>query len=174
MNTLQVLKEQYGFTEEELEYAINRARGIIMGFAMEYRARMVLESMNFVNIRSVDLPTHDLEAERDGNKYFVEVKASKRSPTKEYSAYKLAMIARLNGTHLTLLMTPRPSLLLTEEILSEPKRILLNFFKLALNNKLEDLRRFMEDEKNKKIVMFYDKVVQAYLHDTPLRTESLY
>jgi hypothetical protein len=71
-------------------------------------------------------------------------------------------------------MTPRPSLLLTEEILSEPKRILLNFFKLALNNKLEDLRRFMEDEKNKKIVMFYDKVVQAYLHDTPLRTESLY
>jgi hypothetical protein len=174
VNTLQVLKEQYGFTEEELEYAINRARGIIMGFAMEYRARMVLESMNFVNIRSVDLPTHDLEAERDGNKYFVEVKASKRSPTKEYSAYKLAMIARLNGTHLTLLMTPRPSLLLTEEILSEPKRILLNFFKLALNNKLEDLRRFMEDEKNKKIVMFYDKVVQAYLHDTPLRTESLY
>jgi hypothetical protein len=174
VNTLQVLKEQYGFTEEELEYAIHRARGIIMGFAMEYRARMVLESMNFVNIRSVDLPTHDLEAERDGNKYFVEVKASKRSPTKEYSAYKLAMIARLNGTHLTLLMTPRPSLLLTEEILSEPKRILLNFFKLALNNKLEDLRRFMEDEKNKKIVMFYDKVVQAYLHDTPLRTESLY
>jgi len=82
VNTLQVLKEQYGFTEEELEYAINRARGIIMGFAMEYRARMVLESMNFVNIRSVDLPTHDLEAERDGNKYFVEVKASKRSPTK--------------------------------------------------------------------------------------------
>lgn len=170
MNALQALKEQYGFTDEELEYAVNRARGIIMGFAMEYRARMVLESMNFVNIRSVDLPTHDLEAERDGNKYFVEVKASRRSPTKEYSAYKLAMIARLDGIHLTLLMTPRPSLLLTEEVLSEPKRILLNFFKLALNNRLEELKQFLEDEKNKKIVMSYDKVVQAYLHEFPITT----
>ena len=86
MDALQLLKDEYGFTDDELQYAVNRAKGIIMGFAMEYRARIVLESMNFVNIRSVDLPTHDIEAERDGNKYFVEVKASKRSPTKEYSA----------------------------------------------------------------------------------------
>ncbi|MEM0113571.1 MAG: hypothetical protein QW253_03155, partial [Metallosphaera sp.] len=113
MNALELLKEQYGFSEDEIEYAIDRAKGIIMGFAMEYRARLVLESMNFVNIKSVDLPTHDIEAERDGNKYFIEVKATKRSPTKEYSAYKLAMIAKLDGTHLTLMMTPKPNLVIT-------------------------------------------------------------
>lgn len=141
MDALQVLKEQYGFTDDELEYAVNRAKGILMGFAMEYRARLVLKSMNFINIKSVDLPTHDIEAERDGNKYFVEVKATKRSPTKEYSAYKLAMIAKLTGTHLTLLMTPKPNLLVTEEVLSEPKKVLLNFFRLALNNKTDELKK---------------------------------
>ena len=60
MDALQLLKDEYGFTDDELQYAVNRAKGIIMGFAMEYRARIVLESMNFVNIRSVDLPTHDI------------------------------------------------------------------------------------------------------------------
>ncbi|MEM4046238.1 MAG: hypothetical protein QXI65_00785 [Metallosphaera sp.] len=166
MNALELLKEQYGFSEDEIEYAIDRAKGIIMGFAMEYRARLVLESMNFVNIKSVDLPTHDIEAERDGNKYFIEVKATKRSPTKEYSAYKLAMIAKLDGTHLTLMMTPKPNLVITEEILSEPKKILFNFFRLALNNKNDELKRFLEDERNKKIVRSYDKVVLSTLHGT--------
>ncbi|AEB95544.1 MAG: hypothetical protein QXR57_03720 [Metallosphaera sp.] len=166
MNALELLKEQYGFSEDEIEYAIDRAKGIIMGFAMEYRARLVLESMNFVNIKSVDLPTHDIEAERDGNKYFIEVKATKRSPTKEYSAYKLAMIAKLDGTHLTLMMTPKPNLVITEEILSEPKKILFNFFRLALNNKNDELKKFLEDERNKKIVRSYDKVVLSTLHGT--------
>ncbi|WP_054837069.1 hypothetical protein [Metallosphaera hakonensis] len=165
MDALQVLKEQYGFTDDELEYAVNRAKGILMGFAMEYRARLVLKSMNFINIKSVDLPTHDIEAERDGNKYFVEVKATKRSPTKEYSAYKLAMIAKLTGTHLTLLMTPKPNLLVTEEVLSEPKKVLLNFFRLALNNKTDELKKFLEDEKNKKIIQSYDKVILSTLHE---------
>ncbi|ABP94827.1 MULTISPECIES: hypothetical protein [Metallosphaera] len=165
MDALQLLKDEYGFTDDELQYAVNRAKGIIMGFAMEYRARIVLESMNFVNIRSVDLPTHDIEAERDGNKYFVEVKASKRSPTKEYSAYKLAMIARLAGTHLTLLMMPRPSLVVTEDILSEPKKILLNFFRLALNKRTDELRKFLEDERNRKIIQSYDRVILSTLHE---------
>ncbi|QKR00509.1 hypothetical protein GWK48_09105 [Metallosphaera tengchongensis] len=163
MDILQLLKEEYGFTDDELEYGVSRAKGIIMGFAMEYRARLVLESMNFINVKYVDLPTHDIEAEKNGSKYYVEVKASKRSPTKEYSAYKLAMIAKLSGTHLTLLMTPKPTLLNTEDILSEPKRILLNFFRLAINNKDDELKKFLEDEKNKKIILSYDKVIASTL-----------
>ena len=93
------------------------------------------------------------------------MKASKRSPTKEYSAYKLAMIARLAGTHLTLLMMPRPSLVVTEDILSEPKKILLNFFRLALNKRTDELRKFLEDERNRKIIQSYDRVILSTLHE---------
>ncbi|MEM4746500.1 MAG: hypothetical protein QXF40_04020, partial [Metallosphaera sp.] len=65
-----------------------------------------------------------------------------------------------------LMMTPKPNLVITEEILSEPKKILFNFFRLALNNKNDELKKFLEDERNKKIVRSYDKVVLSTLHGT--------
>lgn len=77
MDLVNELISEYGFDEEEINYALMRAKGIIFGFAMEYRARKILQDMNFENIRSVDMPTHDIEAEKDGVKYYVEVKASK-------------------------------------------------------------------------------------------------
>ncbi|AWR93325.1 hypothetical protein [Acidianus brierleyi] len=167
MNTLEQLMEEFGFTDDEISYALDKAKGIILGFAMEYRARQVLESMNFINVKSVDLPTHDIEAEKDGRRYFIEVKATKKSPTKEYSAYKIAMIAKLGGTHLTLLMTPKPTLYLTEDILSEPKRILLKFFRLIFAEDLVDLKDFLDNDKNRKIVTSYEKVISSYLDKIP-------
>ncbi len=160
MNTLDELKSEYNFSDEEMEYALSRAKGIIFGFAMEYRARRILEDMNFNNIRSVDMPTHDIEAEKEGKTFYIEVKASKKSPTKEYSAYKIAMIASLDGPHLTLLMKPVPTLLVTEDILSEPKRILLKFFKLLYEGKTEDILYFVEDTHNREIITSYGKVIK--------------
>ncbi|WP_236753038.1 hypothetical protein [Acidianus sp. HS-5] len=162
MNSLEELINEYGFTDEEINFALERAKGIIFGFAMEYRARKVLEEYNFTNIKSVNLPTHDIEAEKDGEKYYVEVKASKKSPTKEYSAYKIAMIAQLHGIHLTLVMLPSPKLYITEEILSEPKRVLLEFFKILFNNESEKLKEFLSNDKNRKIVESYSKVIVHY------------
>lgn len=166
MDTLETLKNEFGFTDEELDYALNRAKGMIFGFAMEYRARRVLEELNFTNIRFVDLPTHDLEAEKDGAKYFIEVKATKKSPTKEYSAYKIAMMARLDGTHLTLVMVPKPSLMPTEEILSKPKRVLYDFFKLLFKGDSEKLKEFLSDDNNKLILSTYGKVIYYYAGKT--------
>ncbi|MUN29257.1 hypothetical protein [Sulfuracidifex metallicus] len=160
MNTLDELKSEYNFSDEELEYALSRAKGIIFGFAMEYRARRILEDMKFTNIRSVDMPTHDIEADKEGQTFYIEVKATKRSPTKEYSAYKIAMIATLDGPHLTLLMKPEPSLLVTEEILSEPKRILLRFFRLIYEGKTEDILTFIEDTHNREVISSYGKVIK--------------
>ncbi|EZQ10798.1 hypothetical protein [Candidatus Acidianus copahuensis] len=168
MDSLKLLKEEYGISDDELDFAIGRAKGIVLGFAMEFRARKILEDMNFVNVKSVDLPTHDIEAEKDGEKFFIEVKASKKSPTKEYSAYKIAMIAKLNGTHLTLLMRPNPNLLYTKDILSEPKRILLEFFKLLFSSDYEDLELFLEDYKKRSIVASYGKVIQHYVQEMKL------
>ncbi|BDC18093.1 hypothetical protein HS5_09830 [Acidianus sp. HS-5] len=162
VNSLEELINEYGFTDEEINFALERAKGIIFGFAMEYRARKVLEEYNFTNIKSVNLPTHDIEAEKDGEKYYVEVKASKKSPTKEYSAYKIAMIAQLHGIHLTLVMLPSPKLYITEEILSEPKRVLLEFFKILFNNESEKLKEFLSNDKNRKIVESYSKVIVHY------------
>ena len=163
MNSLEELINEYGFTDEEINFALERAKGIIFGFAMEYRARKVLEEeYNFTNIKSVNLPTHDIEAEKDGKKYYIEVKASKKSPTKEYSAYKIAMIAQLNGTHLTLVMLPSPKLYVTEQILSEPKRVLFEFFKMLFNNDNERLKEFLSNDKNKKIIESYSKVIAHY------------
>ncbi|AWR96666.1 hypothetical protein DFR86_03250 [Acidianus sulfidivorans JP7] len=170
METLKELKNEYGLTDEELDFALNRAKGMIFGFAMEYRARKVLEELNFSNIVSVDLPTHDLEAEKDGIKYFIEVKASKKSPTKEYSAYKIAMIAKLNGIHMTLVMIPKPNLMPTEEILSKPKRVLYEFFKLFYNGDTRKLRLFLEDANNKAILLSYDKVISHYIQEIPENT----
>lgn len=163
MRTLDEIKEIYGLTDEELEYAIEKAKGIILGYAMELRAIKVLESMNFRNIRYVDLPTHDLEAEKCGNRYYIEVKASKKSPTREYSAHKLAMIAMLDGTHLTLVMKPSPHLFETEDILSEPKRILYRFFKYAYKGETESLKSLINDEKYKVILSNYQRVIKYYM-----------
>ncbi|MCG2909943.1 MAG: hypothetical protein RXQ80_01785 [Sulfolobaceae archaeon] len=163
MRTLDEIKEIYGLTDEELEYAIEKAKGIILGYAMELRAIKVLESMNFRNIRYVDLPTHDLEAEKCGNRYYIEVKASKKSPTREYSAHKLAMIAMLDGTHLTLVMNPSPHLFETEDILSEPKRILYRFFKYAYKGETESLKSLISDEKYKVILSNYQRVIKYYM-----------
>lgn len=160
VNTLDELESEYNFSDEELEYALSRAKGIIFGFAMEYRARRILEEMKFTNIRSVDMPTHDIEADKEGQTFYIEVKATKRSPTKEYSAYKIAMIATLDGPHLTLLMKPEPILLVTEKILSEPKRILLRFFKLIYEGKTEDILTFIEDTHNREIISSYGKVIK--------------
>ncbi|ARM75145.1 hypothetical protein [Acidianus manzaensis] len=167
MNTLQDLKDEFGFTDEELNFALDRAKGMILGFAMEYRARKVLEELNFTNIKSVDLPTHDIEAEKDGVKYFIEVKASKKSPTKEYSAYKIAMMAKLNGVHLTLVMIPKPNLMPTEEILSKPKRVLYEFFKIFFSGNSSQLKEFLEDNNNKTILLSYDKVISHYIQEIP-------
>ncbi|MBW9140866.1 MAG: hypothetical protein K1T65_04065 [Candidatus Aramenus sp.] len=171
MNTLGELMQEFGLTDEEISYALDKAKGIILGYAMEYRARKVLEDLSFTNIRSVDLPTHDIEAEKDGHKYFIEVKASKRPPTKEYSAYKIAMIARLDGTHLTLLMTPKPTIFLTEDVLSEPKRILLKFFRLLFWGDLSEVKTFLDDDRNRKVVANYGRVVSEYANKIP--NESL-
>ncbi|AAY80329.1 hypothetical protein [Sulfolobus acidocaldarius] len=159
---LEELRQEYDLTDDEIEYAIDKARGIILGFAMEMKAMKVLQDMNFMNVKYVDLPTHDIEAEKDGSKYYVEVKATKKSPTREYSAHKIAMIARLDGTHLTLVMTPSPHLFNTEEVLSEPKRLLFNVFRYIYSNNVEKLKEITSDDKYKTILSSYEKVIKIY------------
>ncbi|MEM0130603.1 MAG: hypothetical protein QW232_05065 [Saccharolobus sp.] len=161
MDLVNEFEQEYGFDEEEINYALTRAKGIIFGFAMEYRARKILQQLNFENIKSVDMPTHDIEAEKNGVKYYVEVKASKKSPTREYSAYKVAMIAFLDGIHMTLLMVPKPTLLLTEDILSEPKRVLYRFFKLVYTRQFEELKIFLDNDKNRVIINSYLNVIKT-------------
>lgn len=167
MNALDEMKTEFGFSDEEIEFALNRAKGILIGFAMEYRAMNLLKRMNFENIKYVDMPTHDLEAEKDGKKYFIEVKASKKSPTKEYSPYKVAMIAMLDGTHLTLLMKPSPMLMVTEDILSEPKKILFETFKSALYENYEALQKILNDNRNFEILRSYNKVFRLFISKLP-------
>ena len=162
MKVLDELKNAYGLSEEDIEYAIEKAKGIILGFAMEYKAIRILEDMDFKNIKYVDLPTHDIEAEKFGQKYYIEVKASKKSPTREYSAHKLAMIAMLGGTHLTLVMKPTPHLFNTEEILSLPKKVLFNFFKYAYEGDIENLKTLLSDEKTREILQNYERIIKAY------------
>lgn len=173
MKVIEELKNAYGLSEEDIEYAIEKARGIILGFAMEYKAIRVLEDMDFKNIKYVDLPTHDIEAEKFGQKYYIEVKASKKSPTREYSAHKLAMIAMLDGTHLTLVMKPTPHLFNTEEILSFPKRVLFNFFKYAYRGDLENLKALLSDEKAREILVNYGRIIKAYSNRYPEKSLSV-
>ncbi len=162
MGILEELKREYDLTDEDLEFALERAKGILLGYAMEHKAIRVLTSLNFQNIVFVDKPTHDFEAYKDGEKYYIEVKATSKSPTREYSAFKLAMIAALNGIHATLVMKPEPKLYLTEEILSEPKRVLLQFFKKLYEGNEEELLEFVRDEHNLKILMNYRRVLTQY------------
>ncbi|BFH73576.1 hypothetical protein SJAV_15200 [Sulfurisphaera javensis] len=162
MKILDDLKATYGLSEQDIEYALEKAKGIILGFAMEYKAIRVLEDMDFKNVKYVDLPTHDLEAEKCGKKYYIEVKASSKSPTKEYTAHKLAMIAMLDGTHLTLVMKPSPHLFSTEEILSAPKKVLLNFFRYAYRGEVENLKTLLSDDKAREILQSYERIIKIY------------
>jgi len=162
VKVLDDLKITYGLSEEDIEYAIEKAQGIILGFAMEYKAIRVLEGMDFKNVKYVDLPTHDIEAEKLGQRYYIEVKASKKSPTKEYSAHKLAMIAMLDGTHLTLVMKPSPHLFSTEEVLSIPKKVLLNFFKYAYHGDIENLKTLLSDDRAREILLSYERIIKTY------------
>lgn len=162
MKILDELKLAYDLSDDELEYALEKAKGIILGYAMEYKAIRVLEKMNFTNVKYVDLPTHDLEAERCGEKYYIEVKASRKSPTKEYSAHKIAMIAMLDGIHLTLVMKPSPHLFNTEDILSFPKKILLNFFRSAYRGDVEKLKEMISDEKTRTVLLGYERIIRSY------------
>lgn len=171
MKILEDLKSTYGLSEQDIEYAIEKAKGIILGFAMEYKAIRVLEDMHFDNVKYVDLPTHDIEAEKSGQKYYIEVKASSKSPTKEYTAHKIAMIAMLDGIHLTLIMKPTPKLLMTEEILSEPKKILLNFFKYAYKGETESLKMLLSDDKTKEVLLGYERIIKTYI--TKYKEDSL-
>ncbi|TRM74692.1 hypothetical protein DJ523_04325 [Sulfolobus sp. E5] len=175
MDPIHEILTNYEFDEEEINYALMRAKGIIIGFAMEYRARKVLQQFNFENIKSVDMPTHDIEAYKDGVKYYVEVKASKKSPTREYSAYKIAMIALLDSIHLTLTMIPKPNLLVTEEILSEPKRILYRFFRLLYAKQYDEIKVFLENEKNREVLSSYYTVIKSFSdkYNLPLAGELI-
>ncbi|BAB65505.1 hypothetical protein [Sulfurisphaera tokodaii] len=162
MNILDELKNTYDLSDEDIEYALQKAKGILLGFAMEYKAIRVLENMDFKNVRYVDLPTHDLEAEKCGKKYYIEVKASSKSPTKEYTAHKLAMIAMLDGIHLTLVMKPSPHLFSTEEILSMPKKVLLNFFRYAYKGEVENLKMLLNNSKTREILLGYERIIKTY------------
>ncbi len=109
--------------EDELRYALRKAKGIIIGYAMEYRAMKILKQLGFQDIKLVTSPTHDIVATRNGQKYYIEVKASKYSPTKHYSAWKIAMIALLDGEHYTLIVRDNEyHLEKTINILSSPKQ----------------------------------------------------
>ena len=162
MGILDELKNDYGLTDEDLEFALQRAKGILLGYAMEHKAIRVLTELNFENVVFVDKPTHDFEALKGGEKYYIEVKATKKSPTREYSAFKLAMIAALDGIHATLVMKPEPKLYLTEEILSEPKRVLLGFFRRLYEGDEDKLLEFVRDKRNLEILMNYRRVLTQY------------
>jgi len=167
------IKSEFSLSDEELEFAIDKAKGIILGYAMEYRACKILEKYDFKNIKYVNLPTHDIEAERNGERYFIEVKATSKSPTREYSAYKVAMIAMLDGVHLTLIMKPKEALYITRQILSEPKGILYDFFKVLKSGREENLIKFLENAKNYEIIKSYHRVLYNYKYLIPRKVIEL-
>ena len=136
--------------DNELEYAIRKARGIILGYAMEYRAVNILKKMGFQQIKLVTSPTHDIEAVRDEKKYYIEVKASKYSPTRHYTAWKIAMIVLLDGEHYTLTIRgDNYKLEKTRDILSKPKQQLYDYLvKLKEANTVEGLEKQLEQYKN--------------------------
>ncbi|MEM0374237.1 MAG: hypothetical protein QXV69_05765 [Sulfolobaceae archaeon] len=159
---LEKLKNELLLSDAEIEFAINKAKGILLGYAMEYRACKILERYNFKNIKYVNLPTHDIEAEKEGEKYYIEVKATSKSPTREYTAHKVVMIALLDGTHLTLLMKPKEELYLTRQILSEPKRVLYDFFKTLRTRGEVEAIRFIENPIHYNILKSYQRVLFTY------------
>ncbi len=152
---------------DELEYALRKARGIIIGYAMEYRALKILEKQGFRNIKLVTAPTHDIEAVKNGKKYYVEVKASRYNPTKHYTAWKIAMITLLDGEHYTLIMRPdnRPVLKPTQEILSHPKKTLYQILKAIKNKDLAKLRKLMEKSENREILKKYTRTIKWFTEE---------
>jgi hypothetical protein len=162
LGILEELMKEYMLTQEDIDFALERAKGILLGYAMEHKAFRVLMSLDFKDVKFVDKPTHDFEALKDDEKYYIEVKATRKSPTKEYSAFKLAMIASLDGIHATLVMKPEPKLFVTEEILSEPKRILFRFFKELYKKDYDGLRALLSDEKAVEVLSQYRRVLQQY------------
>ena len=150
---------------EEIEYALKKARGIIIGYAMEYRALKILEKKGFKNIKLVTAPTHDIEAVKDNKKYYIEVKASRYNPTKHYTAWKIAMITLLDGEHYTLIIRPKskPILKPTQETLSPPKRILYQILQAIKNKDLETLKRLIERQETNTILKQYTRTIKWFI-----------
>jgi len=147
------LFNELGLDEDELKYALRKAKGVIIGYAMEYRAIKILRQMGFKDIKLVTSPTHDIEAVRDNKKYYIEVKASKYSPTKHYTAWKIAMIALLDGEHYTLIMkNGEYRLVETKNILSKPKRQLLEYL---LEIKSDRYKQEKIQEQYKEVVEWF-------------------
>ncbi len=149
---------------EEIEYALKKARGIIIGYAMEYRALKILEKQGFKNIKLVTTPTHDIEAVKNNKKYYIEVKASRYNPTKHYTAWKIAMITMLDGEHYTLIIRPgnKPLLKPTREILSPPKKTLYQILRAIRNKDLERLRKIIVKPENKTIIKQYARTIKWF------------
>jgi len=59
-------------------------------------------------------------------------------------------------------MKPEPKLFITEEILSEPKRILFRFFKELYKKDYDGLRALLSDEKAVEVLSQYRRVLQQY------------
>lgn len=150
--------------KDELEYALRKARGIIIGYAMEYRAFKILENQGFQNVELVMAPTHDIEAVKNGKKYYIEVKASRYNPTKHYTAWKIAMITLLEGEHYTLMLRPgyKPVLRPTQEILSHPKKTLYWILKAIKNKDLDKLRKLIEKKENREILKQYSRTIKWF------------
>ncbi|MEM3226335.1 MAG: hypothetical protein QXS44_04790, partial [Saccharolobus sp.] len=55
----------------------------------------------------------------------------------------------------------KPTLLLTEDILSEPKRVLYRFFKLVYTRQFEELKIFLDNDKNRVIINSYLNVIKT-------------
>ena len=149
---------------EEIEYALRKARGIIIGYAMEYRALKILEKQGFKNIKLVTEPTHDIEATKNNKKYYIEVKASRYNPTKHYTAWKIAMITMLDGEHYTLIMRPdnKPLLKPTQEILSPPKKTLYQILRAIKNKDLAMLRRLVKNKENIETLKQYIRTIKWF------------
>jgi hypothetical protein len=158
-------------TEEEASYALRKASGVILGYAMEYRAVRVLDQMGFTNIIIADLPTHDIEAEKDGARYFIEVKSTRHSLTREYSAHKIAMMAELDGIHATLAMLPEPKLHETEKILSEPKRMLFKILRYIKLGDREKIDQMLSDHKVARVIAGYKSLVIQYAESKSVKLE---
>ncbi|BCU68368.1 hypothetical protein HS7_18050 [Sulfolobales archaeon HS-7] len=158
--------KKLGLSEEEIDFAIERAKGIILGYAMEFRAKNLLEEWGYKEVIYVDLPTHDLEAVKDGERYYIEVKATNHSPTKEYSGFKLAMLVPLSKRHLTLVMRPEPKLYFTVEVLSKPKRELLEFMYNVITNNVDNLNILLREKEVLDNLKKYSSALKFFFNST--------
>ncbi len=150
---------QAALSDEELEYAIRKAWGIIIGYAMEYRAKKILEELGFKDIKLVDAPTHDLEATLNGEKVLIEVKSAK-SPTRSYSANKILLISKLNNPHYTLIVRSNGyELKRTEEILSPPKRLLLELLRAINAGDQDKVNEILSTREARRLLQPYKPLI---------------